>query len=787
MTGPTDASLQLDDIPRVHIVGIGGAGMSAIATLLVSLGHEVSGSDFKDSRFVQRLRSLGVRVALSHDASHVGDVDAVAISSAVRESNPEVRAARERGIRVLRRHEILGLLTRRWRTIAVAGTHGKTTTSSMLATVLVSAGADPTYLVGGELNEPGANAARGGGEWFVCEADESDGSFLELGAVAGIVTNVEADHLEHYGSLEALEAAFHRFLTELEGPRVVGLDDAGARRVAAGLDVVGFGFGDDCRYRAVEPVTSQAGVSFRLVVDDADHGTVNLSLPGRHNVRNALAVAAMACEIGVTPAEVAEGLGRFRGVGRRFERRGEVAGVTLVDDYAHLPTEVDAVLEAARSGGWSRVVAVFQPHLYSRTAAFGEEFGRALAAADVAFVTDVFAAREDPVPGVTGEIVVDAAVRAGGVARYVPHRGDVAAAVAAELRDGDVCLSIGAGDITTLADELAVELHDVDATDPAGGVVEDLVGKLTSPPQRDYPLAPLTTYKIGGSAAVFVEPDSADELLDVRTAVLRHELPVLIVGRGSNTLVSDRGFPGVAIRLGAGFNAIDIDGTTVVAGSATPLPFLARSVGRAGLTGLEFGVGIPASVGGAVRMNAGGHGSDISTVLDAVGVVDLGADGPGRVEERAAADLDLRYRHSALGPNEVVVWARFALGSGDAAAAEAAMNEIVHWRKEHQPAGPSAGSVFTNPPGDSAGRLIDTAGCKDLRVGGAYVSPKHANFILAEPWARAADVYAVIRAVARRVASVHGVELVPEVRLVGVFDDEPAAPTDDVDTDGTVR
>ena len=518
---------------------------------------------------------------------------------------------------------------------------------------------------------------------------------------------------------------------------------------------------------AADLALGRHGAGYRLVVDDADMGRVELAATGAHNVLNSLGALAMALELGVDTAGAIAGLRMFRGVGRRFEFRRHAGGVDLVDDYAHLPAEVAAALGAARAGGWGRVVAVFQPHLYSRTEAFAPEFGSALAAADLAVVTDVFGAREDPVPGVTGELVADAVRRAGGCVEYVAHRSDLAAAVAERLESGDVCLSLGAGDITSLADEVAAELERGEGLDPVGRAALDLAGVLAVPPQRDMPLAPLTSYRIGGPAALFVEPEDEEELRAVKGVLSRHGLAYLIVGRGTNMLVSDSGFPGVAIRLGGGFNWIRVEGDLVRAGGATPLPYLARAAGRAGLAGLEWGVGIPASVGGSVRMNAGGHGADTSAVLTRVGIVDLDGSGDG---ERPAADLGLSYRESNLDDSDVVVWAEYRLAPGDTEKIEAAMSDVVRWRRDHQPGGlGNAGSVFRNPPGDSAGRLVDAAGCKGMRIGGARVSEVHANFVVAEPWARAADVRALMQVVRDRVREVHGVDLAPEVRLVGEF------------------
>ena len=441
---------------RVHVVGIGGAGMSAIAAVLVAMGHRVSGSDLKGSPGLDRLRSLGVHVDIGHAAEHVGDVDAVTISTAVPPTNPEVEAARERGIPVLRRAEALAAIAATRRTVAVAGTHGKTTTSSMLALVLVEAGVRPSFIIGGEVNEIGTGAVWDDGEWFVVEADESDGTFLELGAEAVVVTNVEPDHLEHYGGFDGLVAAFERFLAEAAGERVVCADDELAARLGRAASAVTYGTAEEADYRMVDVEGSRAGVRFTLVHGGVALGEVSLPVPGLHNARNACAALVMGLRLGVPFEAGVRALARYGGVARRFQFRGERDGVTFVDDYAHLPTEVRAALAAAREGGWRRVVAVFQPHRFSRTAALWQDFAGAFVDADLLVVTDIYASGEAPRPGVSGKLIVNAVLDACPQSRvaYLPARADLGPYLRRELRPGDVCLTLGAGDLTSLPDEL---------------------------------------------------------------------------------------------------------------------------------------------------------------------------------------------------------------------------------------------------------------------------------------------------------------------------------------------
>ncbi len=458
MPGADPAALDLTGPPRrIHVVGIGGAGMSAIATVLAAMGHRVSGSDLKASAGLERLRALGVDVAVGHRAENVGAAEVVTVSTAVPPANPEVVAAREREIPVLRRSEVLAAITSTRRTVAVAGTHGKTTTSSMLALLLVDAGLRPSFIVGGELNEIGTGAVWDDGEWLVVEADESDGTFLRLRPEAVVVTSIEADHLEHYGSLDALVSAFERFLADPTGPKVVCADDPTARSLLERCpEATTYGTSEEARYRMVDVVSGRSSVSFRLEHGGALLGEVALPVAGWHNARNACAALVTGLSIGVPFATAARALARYGGVARRYQFRGERDGVTLVDDYAHLPGEVRAALATARGGGWRRVVCVFQPHRFSRTAALWRDFADAFVDADLVVVTDVYGAGEVPRPGVSGKLIVDAVLDAHPetAVAYLPNRKDWDPYLERVLRPGDLCITLGAGDVTLLPDEL---------------------------------------------------------------------------------------------------------------------------------------------------------------------------------------------------------------------------------------------------------------------------------------------------------------------------------------------
>jgi UDP-N-acetylmuramate--alanine ligase len=445
----------------VHLVGVGGAGMSGLARLLLAAGHRVTGSDRSESATLAALRALGADVWAGHDGARLGRPDMVVTSTAIRATNPELVAARNLDLPVLARAQLLALLMAGKVGIAVAGTHGKTTTTGMVVAILEAAGLDPSFAVGGDFKATGINAAAGRGPHFVAEADESDGSFLELAPAVAVVTNVEADHLDHWGDLDAVREAFRTFVGHLpgDGAAVLCADDPGALELAtaASCPVVTYGLTGDARVLGELLALDGHGARFAVADGGRRLGEVALAVPGRHNVANALGAIAAATAAGAPFEAAVAGLARFTGAARRFHLRAEVAGITVVDDYAHHPTEVSASLAAARLGSWKRVVAVFQPHLYSRTRLFADEFGRALAdGADLVVVADVYAAREDPEPGVDGGLVVAAAIRArpGLDCRFVPDRAALATRVAALAQPGDLVLTLGAGDITNLADEL---------------------------------------------------------------------------------------------------------------------------------------------------------------------------------------------------------------------------------------------------------------------------------------------------------------------------------------------
>ncbi|MFV1989702.1 MAG: UDP-N-acetylmuramate--L-alanine ligase [Acidimicrobiales bacterium] len=452
----SSAKLDLSAAHHIHIVGAGGAGMNAIASVLASMGQTVTGSDLKDSAGLDRLRSLGVRTWVGHAANQIQGAQYLAVSTAIPANNPEVLAAREAGIPVLRRAEILAAISSCTHTVAVSGTHGKTTTSSMLALMLIEAGMQPSFIIGGDLHEIGSGAVWDTGDVFVVEADESDGTFIELGAEHVLVTNVEADHLDYYGTFDALRQSFVKFVSEAPGTRVICADDLHASEIASEYSATTYGFSEnaDVRISSYEPRGN--GSRFLVSIDDGPPVKMDLAVPGRHNALNATGALSLALAVGADLDAARRALDRYAGVGRRFEFRGDINGITFVDDYAHLPTEVRAALSAAKDGQWRRVIAVFQPHRFSRTANVWRDFADSFTQADHTLLMGIYPAGESAVPGITGKLIVDAVKGFDPETPldYCENLPEAEEFLAQFLEPGDLCITLGAGDVTLLPDRV---------------------------------------------------------------------------------------------------------------------------------------------------------------------------------------------------------------------------------------------------------------------------------------------------------------------------------------------
>lgn len=452
-------------IKSVHFVGVGGAGMSALARVLLCRGATVTGSDLKDSRIARNLREEGATVYIGHDAAHVGTPDVVVVSTAVPESNPEVMEARERNIQVWPRAQMLAFLADNHKTIAVAGTHGKTSTSSMMATMFSAMGGDPSFCIGGVVTGSNTNAASGKGEFYIVEADESDGSFVFLKPHIALITNLEPDHLDHYDSFESLKNVFVDFMTRTneDGILLISGDDSGLVELAKTVDrrIVTYGKSEDCDFSYRIIGRTGIGTEFEFIHKGEALCTSSIIIPGEHMVANATSVLATAVLTGFDIQQAGEALRTYKGVRRRFDMLGEVGGITIVDDYGHHPTEVAATLKAASGLGFERVVVAFQPHRYSRTQLFSKEFGEAFSQADRVVLLDVYSAGETPIPGVSGRTVLESVLERYPRAQtaFMPHFTEVIEYMCRIVRKGDIVLTMGAGDVTALGPQLIAALR----------------------------------------------------------------------------------------------------------------------------------------------------------------------------------------------------------------------------------------------------------------------------------------------------------------------------------------
>ncbi len=768
----------------VHLVGVGGAGMSGLARVMLERGIRVSGSDRSAGSALDELGLLGAVVSLGHGADRLpADAVLVVPSPAIPEDNPELIAARSALIPIAKRAALIGTLTRSpgIRAIGVAGTHGKTTTSAWLVTTLVRAGFDPTFFVGGTVRDLGTNARSGLDDILIVEADEYDRTFLELSPEIAVITTLDHDHVDLFPTMEDVVAVFGayagrvpahgRLIVCASEPAMLEVSAAAAAPTEtyaiAGDPIDGRHAGTDIDWIAHDLGVTAAGQVFDVTLRGECLGTYEISLPGRHSVANALAVIAAADALGVDREAVRTKLPSFRGAGRRFEVLGRPASVAIVDDYAHHPTEVAATIEAARQR-WpeARLFAVLQPHTFSRVAAMAPAFGTALSRADLVVVTPVYGARESG----------DGGASAHSIAEHTPDSiiaeslEDAAAIVAAKAVRGDVALFMGAGDVQTasrLCDRILRERAVEEALEAAkyAGLGGDV--------RKDRNLSEVTSLKVGGPADLVVGVRSIDDLTGWARIAWSLEIPLRMVGRGTNLLGSDTGLSGIVIlNRCEGFEveaAADGDKAVVVAEGGVTLASLAQQLARAGWKGLEASVGIPGSVGASVATNAGAHGWEMADSLLWAEV--LNREGVHRLSNH---QLKLRYRGSVLkgDPDSIVIRAGLNIKRGDPQALLTRIAELREHRRSTQPSDPSVGSIFKNPEGHFAGQLIEAAGLKGRRLGGARVSPIHANFFINEGGATGRDMLRLIALARREVARRSGVRMDVEIEVIGREDQE---------------
>ncbi len=817
---PDQAASLLESAPRgatIYLVAIGGCGMSGLAHLLLDAGFRVAGSDLEASAFTRELLQRGARIHLGHAVSQVLEARPalVVYSSAVRLTNPELQAAAQVQAPLARRAVLLAALMHRQRGLAVAGMHGKTTTTALLAFALEQLSANPSFAVGAPVpqllrharHSPGATPPHFDDEpYFVAEADESDGTLSCFQPQHAIVLNVDEEHLDYYANLEAVCREFEGLGRNTSGKVVFCADDPHlAELFARRPGSVPYGFHPLASYRIVlKPSRVESSLTQHAMRNTSAFevwhksellGEFTTRLLGEKNVSNAGAVVALLHQLGYEPEQIALAIAGFTGAARRQELLFADARFAVFDDYGHHPAEIEATLCAFKQLGARRLLVAFQPHRYTRTQHLLHQFATCFRDADKLWITDIYAASEPEIPGVTGERLAEA-VRAAESSKaavppatvghtpevrsrasetpalssqtsveFIRTSPDLRRAVRAAMLPGDIVLFLGAGDITHAARALAAELTEETVT-PKETVFTELSALLSkdSVVRQDEPLAKRTTLRVGGKADFYIEPSSEADLAAALKFCAAHGLKFTLLGRGSNLLIRDGGVRGAVICLcHPNFSRLEVEGDRLHCGAGVKVKQVAVAARRAGLTGLEFLEGIPGSLGGSMRMNAGAMGSWLFDAVDRIRFMDYA----GAVHERPAGEVTVEYRGCPLFRNHIALGAVLKGQPAPAESISERMAKFSEKRWESQPAAPSAGCIFKNPKTIPAGRLIDELGLKGTRVGGAVVSDVHGNFIVNEGNATARDVLGLIDVIKERARAARGIELETEVQILG--------------------
>ena len=748
---------------RIHLIGVAGSGMSGIAALLLDLGYQVSGSDRSTTIETERLQQAGLEFFCPHTAESVLGASAIVYSSAVKPGrNVAYDAASTTGIPLFRRAEALASIMKRKNGIVVAGMHGKTTTSAMAAHVLREAGLHPSHYVGAEIPLLGTNAHWDHeGSHFVAEGDESDGTLVLYHPSHSILLNIEEEHLDYYRDLAHINSVYRQLLDQTSGYSYFCAADAGALELCQNReDCRSYGWDPSNDFSAQEVEVMGQSTRFSVFRNREPLGHLILNIPGRHNVLNALAVIALATDMGVPFDRIAWALRTFRGANRRFDVKLRSPHYTIVDDYGHHPTEVAATLETARRFASGRVVCIFQPHRYTRTQLLKDQFATAVSNCDALFVLDIYPASELPIPGISGQTIVEAVRSHEGDKIKVfstPTHAAARAAAGNFLRPGDLLITLGAGnvheigtrlteDLTTL-EQIAASLDDPDAT-----------ARLFEPMTRH------TTMKVGGPAQFWIEPRSTNSFSNLIRFCRERGIPTRIIGRGSNLLIRDGGIKGAVIHPeGGDFDELSVSGNTIRAGSAVKFKRLAAAARQANLTGFEWMEGIPGSVGGGLRMNAGAMG--IETFDQVLSVRYL--DASGAVQEKSRDEILVRYRSVPEFNDQYCISAVFQGTPAPLEVIDANLQLSIDKRKSSQPIAASAGCIFKNPAACPAGKLIQELGLKEASVGPAKVSQVHGNFIVNEGGASASQVLELISRIRQTARRERGIDLETEVQIVG--------------------
>jgi len=746
---------------RIHLIGVAGSGMSGLASLLLSLGHRVSGSDKVSTKETDRLERVGLSFHCPHAPELIADVELVVFSSAIKPGNVVYDASIKAEIPMLRRAEALVSIMSRKKSIVIAGTHGKTTTSALAAKVLQAGELNPSHYVGAEVPVLGNNAYwNEEGDYFIAEGDESDGSLIQFNSDYAILLNVEEDHLDHYtDGIEGIRNVFNQFLDSAQKKIIYcSCDTESSALCVSRSNVISYGWdsGDDFCAQVCE--VREGSTDFDVFAYGNLLGRVTLGIPGKHNVLNGLAVIALATELGVDFSDISNAMSQFRGARRRFDVLYRSSNYSVVDDYGHHPTEIKATISTAKQLNPERLICVFQPHRYSRTQFMMDQFAKAFREVDALFVTDIYPAGESPIDGINSETVAVAVHEDGH--KNVCSVSDIRTAhlhVGVTLSCGDTILTLGAGNIHEVGAALARDLE----------ILDKLRRELDDPQTkcRLYePMSRHTTIKIGGPAQYWIEPVSIEGFAKSLRFFFNKDIPVRVVGRGSNLLICDGGIPGAVIRpVGGEFEEVKISENILTAGVGARYKKVSNVAKTNGIGGFEWMEGIPGNVGGGLRMNAGAMGFE--TFDQVVSIKYL--DSEGGLHEKMAEEFESNYRNVPQLNENYAVSAVLKGTKGDIKAIDNRIRESMERRKRTQPIAASAGCIFKNPTDVSAGQLIEELGLKNANVGSARVSEVHGNFIVNDGEASAQDVILLIEEIKLKVKKERAIELETEVQIIG--------------------
>lgn len=758
-----------------HFIGMGGIGMSGLARMYLAMGYAVQGSDIVYGQNLSQLESMGARVFTGHDRDYVRGADFVVYSSSIKETHPERLAALEMGIPLLHRAEALAQMCRGRYTIAIAGTHGKTTTTALVGMILKEAGRDPSIVVGGMVKSFGGNAVYGQGPEIVIEADESDSSFLNFNPHLAVVTNIEEDHMDHFESIQQIRATFSKFISGLAGNGhwIACAEDENILRIlennTRSYSLYGFGSSKE-QLSAVhieECPANQRGICFDVLRGGSILGSIHLKIIGRHNALNALAAIGVGLRLNIPFEVIKKALSLYEGAGRRFDVRYEDDDYLVVDDYAHHPTEIEKTLAAAKGLRKKRILAVFQPHRYSRTRSLIRQFGTCFKDADKLIITDIYAAGEEAIPEVSGEGLCQIVKAAGHQDATFIQARDLTEYLYTQISSGDLLLMMGAGDIYEVARHIARDLKNKkELKAPVSSSVDGLFAALRGSVLVREPLSCHTYFRIGGPSLFWIEPEEINDLQSALYICRRNGLKTFYIGAGSNLLVKDEGVDRVFIHLGSSyFCELWIDKDKVVARAGTSNAKFVEYATANDFGGHEFLSGIPGTIGGSIAMNAGSHNECVANMIESITV--LNAAGKKMVLKKQ--DISFQYRSANL-KDLLIIEASFILPKISKEKIQQKLDEYRAYRLATQDLMyASAGCVFKNPPNlsKSSGKLIEEAGLKGKRVGQAQVSERHANFIINLGGATYNDVMALIKEIRKAVKRTAGIDLELEIKVVG--------------------